>query len=1046
MSKDDNRAMNDPRFNKVFSDPRFRSIKKKDVKVKLDDRFNKKDLKQEFTLLKSNAKVDKYGRKIKKGEDSNVIDNLDKYYENEKDEEEEEEEKEEESDSEKTPESEKDESSEEEEEVVEEEDGDDDDDDDEEVSEQEIDPLAKARGLVDNEDDTSEEEFDSSDEEISEMEDLESSEAEVEEIPELDPTTRIAAVNLDWDHLNSTDLFATFSSFLPKDGYIKSVSIYKSEYGKERISDEEQNGPPREIFKKIEKNESDPSEEEEDDDDEEEDDLDIEKASKKLVQENNGEEEGFDSSELRKYQLQRLRYYYAVIEFNNIESSKEIYKKCDNTEYESSGNFFDLRYIPVDMEFDESDIRDKCHKLPSNYQPIEFSTDSLRNSKPKLTWDETPIERVQMLSKSFKQGELDDLDLKNYLASDSEDDEANNNEDILKYKQLVGGLDKSLSNKNGKDEDDSEEDVDMEFTFTPSSSKTIEKKDKEEKSTIDKLREKEKERRKARKQKVKELKKDAQSNKKKNRSKKNDDTEKGEELKIENIGEENAELQHFNIKDVEKLEKLKSKKNKFKNKRQRELEKELESRLEGSNRDKLEIDDRFSEMIDSHAFVGGSKLLQQERKQEEEEEEVDLIVDNNKIKWDLLPIVQSFDRLDNQHLSCEKLRNFLNILLPLSVHSINSKSFKFNYNTQINSIIFTLFLNEENSSNIDEVDESITLNVFISKYHNYFPNLFDPLKKIFLPLLYEEEDNKEKKKKGEDTEINYKILNLPLLSQLSTIINIENLDMNINCKPLYQGSKDGYSINSIQSHTFNYKANTLLLVSGKTINYEKINNNSFFSKFPKFHPILKSNIKIKEKTKIQICIILTEPWKITNTKNFGCKGFKIIQLNPFQVIFDCNNKNLKEEYAYFSNNGSGLGFGSKPPIKSKDIKNNSLKFDIGGVSITIDNSLNICNFRVEDMSYQNSTYISSKNNDYNNYNNNNDNNDNELFNDFWFKINEIEIYGLGNWENLKDQKLAFEWEEREAERRRGLNKDYQEGRALLELAGIIGGGQSGGSM
>ena len=585
------RGMDDPRFSKVFSDPRFRTVKKKDLKVTLDDRFNKKDLKKEFSLLKSTAKVDKYGRKISKDDGSSVIDNLDKYYTDKHEEEEEEEEND----------------------YAKADDYGNDDDASSSLSDSEdvkADPLAKARGLL--EDATSASDLDSSDEEVSELEEIPSSDVEeTENIPEQDPTTRIAAVNLDWDHLNSTDLFATFSSFLPQDGHIKSVTIYKSEYGKQRIADEELNGPPREIFRKNLGNKSG----DDDDDDDDDEDLDLAKASKKLVQENNGEDEGFDSSELRKYQLQRLRYYYAIIEFNNLNSAEEVYKKCDNTEYESSGNFFDLRYVPTDMEFDEADIRDECEKLPSNYQPIEFSTDSLRNSKPKLTWDETPIERVQILSKSFKKGELDDLDLKNYLASDS--DEEVQDESISKYKQLVGGA--GLNSVGKKGEEDSDSDVDMEFTFTPGKSSTevsTEKESlKEGKSTIEKLREKEKERRKARKQQVKELKREAQSSK--NKGKKNrPDTEedKEDDLKIEQIGTEGKELHHFNIKDIEKLEKLKGKKNKFKNKRQRELEKELESRLEDSNQGSLEVDDRFAEMIDSHAFVGGSKLLQQERK------------------------------------------------------------------------------------------------------------------------------------------------------------------------------------------------------------------------------------------------------------------------------------------------------------------------------------------------------------------------------------------------------------------------------------------------
>ncbi|TID28136.1 hypothetical protein CANINC_002673 [Pichia inconspicua] len=590
------RGASDPRFAKVFSDPRFRNVKKKDLKVKLDERFNKKDLKTEFTLLKSTAKVDKYGRKI--SQDDQVVDNLDKYY---KDENESEEENKSDDDGPIRGE----ESGENEEQSEDEGEEEDEDEDEENVDESdlapELDPLAKARGLIDVEssDEDSESDLDSSAEEVTAYSD--DSDTVTENIPEQEPTKRIAVVNLDWDHLKSVDLFATFNSFLPQDGYIVNVTIYKSQYGKERLADEEINGPPKEIFSSS-KNQKTVSEDEDSDSDEE--DMDLAKASRKLIEENTGEEDGFNSTELRKYQLQRLRYYYAIVEFSNKESAIEIYKKCDGTEYESSGNFFDLRYVPEEMEFDEGDIRDSCDKIPNNYQPLEFATDSLRNSKPKLTWDETPIERVQMLTKSFKQGELDELDLKNYLASDSEDESSALNAD--KYKKLVGN---SLKKDEGKEDEDDEDDVDIEFTFTPKGAEKASTNPDGEMSTIEKIKQKEKERRKLRKQKIKELKKEAQSKRKGKKSNEDDAVADAPEIDTEGL----PDLKHFNVKEMAKLEKLKSKKNKFKNKRQRELEEQL-SKQYGEQDEKLTIDERFAEMVDDHAFAGGSALLKEERR------------------------------------------------------------------------------------------------------------------------------------------------------------------------------------------------------------------------------------------------------------------------------------------------------------------------------------------------------------------------------------------------------------------------------------------------
>ncbi|GMF51184.1 unnamed protein product [[Candida] boidinii] len=73
----DYEVVSDPRFAKVYSDPRFKAPKRKDLKVKIDDRFSK----EELSIKKSTAKVDRFGRKIKNQELDKS--DFDKYYEKE---------------------------------------------------------------------------------------------------------------------------------------------------------------------------------------------------------------------------------------------------------------------------------------------------------------------------------------------------------------------------------------------------------------------------------------------------------------------------------------------------------------------------------------------------------------------------------------------------------------------------------------------------------------------------------------------------------------------------------------------------------------------------------------------------------------------------------------------------------------------------------------------------------------------------------------------------------------------------------------------------
>ncbi|KAG7744766.1 hypothetical protein KL912_005276 [Ogataea haglerorum] len=535
MAKDKKKEVvtQDPRFAKVYSDPKFRLPKRKDLKVAVDERFTKEELK-----LGKKRKLDKYGRKIK--EDKK--DDFDKFYKREGEQSEEEE-----SESESKSES--------------------------ELSESASHILDRARGLVSEESSSDESDSEDGSELVSEGD---SEEIQLEdEPPEGEPTSTFAVVNLDWDHINSADLFATFMGFVPKGGKILSVSIYPSEYGKQRMQQEQIEGPPKELFK-SKKVESDSDDEE---------DLDLAKAAKKLYTEDDGID--YNSKALRLYQLQRLRYYYAIVRCDSVQTSRAIYENCDGTEYESTANHFDLRYVPEDMTFDDAP-RDECTKVPSNYKPNSFTTDALQHSKVKLTWDETPAERLAMASRAFSQKEIDDMDFKAYLASDSEESDK---EAVSKYKSLVSEV---LEKKD-------ENDVDMEITFTPGLAGQEEEKENEE-TTIDKIKRKEKERRKKRKEKLKELKKAAEEEKKERKKagkaqKQDLDEKKKAELELLMMDEDKGpEHEHFDMKQMLKEEKKKRKDKKNKSSAQ-------QSEETANSVDIDDNDDRFNEIFEDHAFA-----------------------------------------------------------------------------------------------------------------------------------------------------------------------------------------------------------------------------------------------------------------------------------------------------------------------------------------------------------------------------------------------------------------------------------------------------------
>ncbi|GME90709.1 unnamed protein product [Ambrosiozyma monospora] len=165
-----NPATLDPRFAQVYSDPRFKGLKNKDLKIKIDDRFSK----DELNIDKSVSKVDKYGRKLTKNDKKTAFD---KFYEKESD-----------SDNEK-----KNEGSENEEEKDDEDD--ESSDDDLHQEETELTTLDRARGIgmgsdMDTTDDESSDD-DSDDAKAAVEDETEQDELEIEEEkpPEGDPTS-----------------------------------------------------------------------------------------------------------------------------------------------------------------------------------------------------------------------------------------------------------------------------------------------------------------------------------------------------------------------------------------------------------------------------------------------------------------------------------------------------------------------------------------------------------------------------------------------------------------------------------------------------------------------------------------------------------------------------------------------------------------------------------------------------------------------------------------------------------------------------------------
>ncbi|KRY54448.1 ESF1 -like protein, partial [Trichinella britovi] len=464
----------DKRFAHVSWDPKFRQMPRKIRKVKIDDRFSSMFTDPNFKLEYT---VDKRGRPYHRSTEENMR----KFYDIHSDDDQS-------ADDQTTPvvedgrelitrseivEKDTAELKSEDEQQEQQEEGDDEEEEEEEEEEMIHLDLARGHGNIsssDSSDETEEWNF-------GEMESSDSDWGELDaDAPRTEkPTKRLAICNLDWDRIRAEDLFVLLNSFKPIDGSVLSVKIFPSEFGLRRMEEERISGP-KEIVE-IER--------------QDDENLNFE------LKKNTTEWQRY-MRRVRQYQLNRLRYFYAVVECDSAATANTIYEACDGTEYLNSTLKMDFRFVPDEMTFDESKIKDSASDVNAvvGYRPNYFRTTALCQTKVDLTWDETDYHRTQKIRQAFDAVKnFDDIDLHDLLASSESDEEVGvgellekededkydwNEESDLKatkkannpieqYHQLLnkstsGG--EQLADAEESDNSNSD-DIDMEITFDP---------------------------------------------------------------------------------------------------------------------------------------------------------------------------------------------------------------------------------------------------------------------------------------------------------------------------------------------------------------------------------------------------------------------------------------------------------------------------------------------------------------------------------------------------------------------------------------------------
>jgi hypothetical protein len=312
------------------------------------------------------------------------------------------------------------------------------------------------------------------------------------------------------------------------------------------------------------------------------------------------------------------------------------------------------------------------------------------------------------------------------------------------------------------------------------------------------------------------------------------------------------------------------------------------------------------------------------------------------------------------------------------------------------------------------------------------------------------------------------IMNVNVLSQLSFFLPGASLFRRL--RLLYSGDNDGFSMGSFETKVFNWRAPTILLVRGSRLQEEfgsgylpsASSSSSAEAAFTATLPPRRFPTGSRssgsgsgngddgnDDNQLTFGAYIAEPWRHTHREAFGGDATTLFQLEPVHDVFAPSPSSFNTDRVTFSKPSPataqpGLAFGCPPQGQtsaasaSHTRRGSSGFLELGPVSLVLDSSFEFGCFTHDHRSSRGgggSAFRGSVSRGY----------------DFQerFAVESLEIWGCGGDEEAKVQAERWAWEAREAEARRRINLgtgDIEADRALLEMAGLIGGNRSGGSM
>ena len=220
-----------------------------------------------------------------------------------------------------------------------------------------------------------------------------------EEASEVAPSKRLAFLDLDWSHVRATDVLAIAQSLCPPGGTCVAVHVYASTYGVEAMEEEKRFGPRRDVF------------------DQGDDEVPVvKKTSTDEVT------SGFDPEALRRYELSKLRRFFAVTTFDSPRTADHVYGN-DGVDIEATSTPLSLAVIEDAQAFDDARLRDSAtaDTMRTYEPPPAYCLSARQQTNIECTWDADEPERKSTFDRAFQ--DADEANLHAYLADSDDDDD-----------------------------------------------------------------------------------------------------------------------------------------------------------------------------------------------------------------------------------------------------------------------------------------------------------------------------------------------------------------------------------------------------------------------------------------------------------------------------------------------------------------------------------------------------------------------------------------------------------------------------------------------